>query len=92
MLQTDSYGLVGVFYLGAIGSVLSYIAYYYLLKKVSATSVAILFLATPVLSVLIGAEFNSEQYGTSDWLGIAVTTSGLLFYALNKRRSYFHSS
>lgn len=79
--QSTPRAIIGVMYLGAVGSVVSYIAYYYLLARVSAISMSAIFLATPIAAVVIGSIYNSEQYSWIDWFAICVITAGLALYS-----------
>ena len=84
-IQPALSGVLGIIYLGAIGSVFSYIAYYYLLAHISPVSVSILFLISPLLAVLIGAGLNAEHYGVIDVMSIGVMTLSLAAYSLVTR-------
>ena len=84
-IQPSLRGVLGILYLGAIGSVFSYIAYYYLLAHISPVAVSILFLISPLLAVLIGAGFNAEYYGVIDIVSILLMTLSLAAYSLMTR-------
>jgi len=84
---------LGVVYLGGIESVMSYVSYYSLIRSVSAVTISTLFMAAPVIALLLGAWLNCEPYVLQDWLGIALVVSGLTVYfrvqndhRLNNRR------
>jgi len=53
--------LYSILYLGVFGSVIGFMMYFYILKHVQATHVALLTLVTPVLALLLGQYFNHEQ-------------------------------
>lgn len=69
-----------ILYLGIIGSVLGFALYYYILKQVDATRVALITLITPVIALLLGHALNSEQIQYSTWAGTAAILSGLLLF------------
>ncbi|MEQ1527867.1 MAG: DMT family transporter [Methylococcales bacterium] len=50
----------GIAYLGAIASTIGFVLYYYLLKKLGATQVALITLISPVLALLLGHVLNQE--------------------------------
>jgi len=69
-----------VVYLGIGGSVLGFMAYFYLLQKVSATAVATTTLVTPVLALTLGTLLNNEPLTRTLLVGAAVILAGLTIY------------
>lgn len=65
-------------YLSAVGSVLGFMLYFYMLKHLDAGRVALITLMTPVLALLIGYRFNGETIGREIIYGTALILSGLL--------------
>jgi len=53
--------LYSILYLGVFGSVIGFMMYFYILKHVQATHVALLTLITPVLALLLGQYLNHEH-------------------------------
>ena len=74
-----------IVYLGLIGSVLGFALYYYVLKHVEATRVALITLLTPVVALLIGNRLNGEIIQAEAWLGTAAILSGLLIYEYGQK-------
>lgn len=72
--------LLSIVYLGLIGSVLGFALYYYVLRHVEATRVALLTLITPVMSLMIGHLFNGEALQAEVLIGTASILSGLLMF------------
>jgi drug/metabolite transporter (DMT)-like permease len=52
--------IYSIAYLGIFGSLIGFIAYYYILQKLSVSSVAIITLLTPVVAILLGSWLNNE--------------------------------
>jgi drug/metabolite transporter (DMT)-like permease len=71
---------VSIVYLGIIGSVLGFGLYYYVLRHVEATRVALITLITPVIALLLGHGLNGEPLQTEAWIGTAAILSGLLLF------------
>ena len=69
-----------IIYLGMIGSVLGFALYYYVLRHVEATRVALITLITPVLALMLGYLLNGEALQTEAMLGTAAILSGLLLF------------
>jgi len=64
-------------YLGVFGSVFGYVMYFYALRHVSASSIALIPLITPVTALLIGQAFNDEQVTAVVWFGTGLIILGL---------------
>ncbi|MDY0190243.1 MAG: DMT family transporter [Desulfuromonas sp.] len=69
-----------IVYLGVVGSVLGFALYYFVLKNVEATRVALITLITPVSALLLGNILNAEPLTPSIWAGTAMIMVGLLFF------------
>jgi len=72
-----------IVYLALIGSVVGFSLFYYVLRHVQATKVALITLVTPVLSLLLGHLLNSEPLTLSVMLGTALIVAGLALFELN---------
>jgi drug/metabolite transporter (DMT)-like permease len=72
--------LLSIVYLGLIGSVLGFALYYYVLRHVEATRVALITLITPVLALMLGHLLNGEALQPEVVLGTAAILSGLLMF------------
>jgi len=71
---------LSIAYLGIIGSVLGFALYYYVLRHVEATRVALITLITPVIALLLGHSLNGEPLQAEAWIGTAAILSGLLLF------------
>ena len=69
-----------IIYLGIVGSVLGFALYYYVLRHVEATRVALITLVTPVMALLLGHLLNGEPLQTQAMIGSAGIISGLLLF------------
>ena len=78
--------LGAILYLAAVGSVLGFMLFFYVLKRVEASRVALITLITPVLALLLGAGLNAEVISAKVWLGSALILSGLALYTFDGRR------
>ncbi len=72
--------LGAVVYLGLFGSVLGFVAYYYVLARISATAVSLITLVTPVLALGLGHALNGEPLGPRVLGGAALVLMGLALY------------
>jgi drug/metabolite transporter (DMT)-like permease len=77
--------LSAILYLGVFGSVLGFALYFYVLRRVETTRVALITLMTPVIALWVGAWFNGEPTETKIWLGTLMIMFGLLGFELGSR-------
>ena len=69
---------VALFYLAILGSVVTFVCYFYLLKRVSLMTVSTLVLIQPVLALLVDAVWEEEvRLVGRSYLGVALTFSGV---------------
>lgn len=71
---------ISIIYLGIIGSVIGFALYYYVLRRVEATRVALITLITPVIALLLGHTLNGEPLQLEVWVGTSAILSGLLLF------------
>jgi drug/metabolite transporter (DMT)-like permease len=74
-----------ILYLGVGGSVVGFLLYFYVLKRVEATKVALITLVTPVAALLIGRLFNDEAISMQVAWGTAAILAGLLVFQFGSR-------
>jgi len=72
--------LWSIVYLGVFGSVVGFVLFYYALKRLQASTMALLTLITPVLALLLGRLLNNETIGLVTYAGSGVILLGLLVY------------
>lgn len=67
-------------YLGLIGTGVGFTLYYYLLKHVSASRIALITLVTPISALSVGSWLNNEPLVPEVWMGASLVCIGLLLY------------
>lgn len=72
--------IFSIIFLGIVGTGVGFTLYYYLLRKISASKVALVALITPITSLLVGSWLNNEQVVASIWFGGILVCLGLLLY------------
>lgn len=72
--------IIAILYLSTLGSVAGFIGYYYLLNKMTASSVALITIITPVLALLLGAYVADEALTPRTWTGAALIVIALIVY------------
>ncbi|MCU7828083.1 MAG: DMT family transporter [Candidatus Thiodiazotropha sp. (ex Myrtea sp. 'scaly one' KF741663)] len=81
----DSRTLGSILYLGIIGSVLGFALYFYVLRHVETTRVALITLMTPVIALLAGQWLNGEVIDAKIWVGTVLIMLGLVGFELGSR-------
>lgn len=79
---------LSIMYLAIIGSVLGFMMYYYVIKHLDVTRVALITLVTPVLALLLGQWLNHEHPGFMVWLGTGLILAGLTAFHWSERRLF----
>ncbi|MCG8312700.1 MAG: DMT family transporter [Pseudomonadales bacterium] len=74
--------LGAIVYLGIVGSVVGFLCYFYILKKLSPTTVALSPLITPIFAVILGAWLNNEIITHSLVIGAGCIIFGLLLFQI----------
>lgn len=69
-----------ILYLAVFGSFVGFFCYFYVLKHMAASSVALTTLVTPVLALTLGALLNGEAVTASLVVGTLIIGSGLVLY------------
>jgi len=75
-----------ILYLSLFGSVLGFLWYFYLLRKVEAVKVSLLTLVTPVTALLLGHWLNEEAISAAVWWGTGLILLGLVLHQWDGRR------
>ena len=76
---------ISIAYLGLVGSVLGFAMYYYVLRHVAATRVALITLITPATALMLGHFLNGEALQTETLIGTATILSGLLLFEYGQK-------
>jgi drug/metabolite transporter (DMT)-like permease len=78
--EMASRGVAAIVYLGALGSVVGFTLYYFVIKHLGAGRVALITLVTPVSALLLGQALNAEFIPAVGWAGIALIGAGVALY------------
>jgi drug/metabolite transporter (DMT)-like permease len=69
--------ILAIIYLGVFGSLIGFIAYFYVLQKLTASTVALITMITPVLALSLGALLNNEHVSFNLLIGAVFVVTGL---------------
>lgn len=87
----DSAAVFSVLYLAVFGTVLAFITYYWLLKKINVVLLSLNTFLTPILAVLLGWIILGEKLSTRILAGSALVLIGILFTNLRGIKNYYKS-
>ena len=74
-----------IVYLALFGSVIGFVLYYFLLRRITATKTALITLITPVLALVLGHLLNGEALAMTTWWGTAGVLIGLALHQWGDR-------
>ncbi|MEW6991214.1 DMT family transporter [Colwelliaceae bacterium 6441] len=69
--------ILSILYLGVFGSLIGFIAYFYILQKLTASTVALITMITPLLAMSLGAILNNEHFTVKLIIGAFFVVVGL---------------
>jgi len=91
-VQIEIRTLGSIVYLGVVGSVVGFTLYFYVLRHVETTRVALVTLVTPVIALLAGQWLNGESIDARVLFGALLIMLGLLGFELGSRLLRFQAS
>lgn len=74
-----------ILYLSVVGSVMGFVLFYYVLKRVAASRIALITLVTPVLALAFGTTLNGEVIASRTLLGAGLILLGLVAHQWGDR-------
>jgi len=80
--HAPQHSLLAIAYLALFGSVFGFSLYFFVLKHVEATRVALISLITPISSLMLGHYFNHEAITLNIIIGTSLILSGLALFEL----------
>ena len=72
--------ILAILYLGIFGSLIGFLAYFFILQKLRASTVALITMMTPVFALCLGAILNNEAVSGHLIFGAILVMSGLALY------------
>lgn len=78
--EVSATSIWAIVYLATLGSVAGFIGYYFLLNHLTASSVALITIITPVLALLLGAYVAGEALHGRTWIGAGFILLALVLY------------
>lgn len=79
-LTLDTRGVLATLYLALFGSVIGFVAYYYVLQRLTAATVQLIPLITPVLALILGSVLEGERLSVTALGGAGLILASLAVY------------
>ncbi len=83
--QWSHQSVMAIVYSAIMGSLVGFFAYFYILNKLSMTTVALATIITPPLAILVGAQLNDELVTMVFVVGTSVILFGLTIFQFGER-------
>lgn len=83
--EFSSRSMWSIIYLGVLGSLLGFVGYFYILKRLSASTVSLVTLVTPVVAIILGSQLNGEIVTDSLIIGSTFILFGLFLFFFGHR-------
>jgi len=77
-IRFDAKGIGSIVYLGTFGTVVTFVIYYWLVRKIEAVYLSLVSLVTPILAVILGALFLGEVLSSRVFIGATLVLFGIL--------------
>ncbi|HEX9630043.1 MAG TPA: DMT family transporter, partial [Pyrinomonadaceae bacterium] len=78
--------IVSLFYLAIVGSVIAFILYYWLVRRIDVTKSMLIALVTPVTAVLLGMLVLHEEMNWRTVVGGALIMSGITLLVIHRKQ------
>ncbi len=79
-------GLLATLYLALFGTALTFGVYFWLLRTVAASRLALITYVTPILAMLLGAAVGDGSMDAAAWSGALLVTAGIVLVVRRPRR------
>ncbi|RKG43942.1 EamA family transporter [Acinetobacter cumulans] len=86
----SSNAIIGFLFTMILSSIVAMLCYFWLIKRLAASTVSLSNVMTPIIALVLGATLNSEHISANAVLGIAVVMFGIVLYFWKEwREQYF---
>jgi drug/metabolite transporter (DMT)-like permease len=79
--------ILSILYLGVFGSLVGFICYFYVLQKLTTSSVSLITMITPVFAIMLGSGLNNEIITVNVIAGAAGIILGLALYQQQSQKA-----
>lgn len=87
----SSNALIGFLFTMILSSIVAMLCYFWLIKRLAASTVSLSNVMTPVIALILGATLNHEHISSNAVAGIAVVMLGIVMYFWKEWRAQYFS-
>ncbi|OTG90094.1 DMT family transporter [Acinetobacter sp. ANC 3813] len=87
----SSNALIGFLFTMILSSIVAMLCYFWLIKRLAASTVSLSNVVTPVIALILGATLNHEHISSNAVAGIAVVMLGIVMYFWREWRAQYFS-
>lgn len=87
----SSNALIGFLFTMILSSIVAMLCYFWLIKRLAASTVSLSNVMTPVIALILGATLNHEHISSNAVAGIAVVMLGIVMYFWREWRAQYFS-
>ena len=85
--------MIGFLFTMILSSIVAMLCYFWLIKRLAASTVSLSNVMTPVIALILGATLNNEQINPNAFIGILVVLFGIIMYFWKEWKvNYFSKS
>ena len=76
----DLHSMLGFAFTILFSSIIAMLCYFWLIRELKPSTIALSNVITPIIALILGAVFNHEQLNVSAWFGVILVVIGILCY------------
>lgn len=85
--------IIGFVFTMILSSIVAMLCYFWLIRRLAASTVSLSNVMTPVIALVLGATLNNEQISSNAFVGIVIVMFGIVMYFWKEwREQYFSKS
>lgn len=85
--------LIGFFFTMIFSSIVAMLCYFWLIRRLAASTVSLSNVMTPIIALVLGATLNNEHISLNAFIGIAIVMFGIVMYFWKEwKEQYFSKS
>lgn len=88
----SSQAMIGFVFTMVMSSIVAMLCYFWLIKRLSASTVSLSNVMTPIIALILGATLNHENISAYAFLGVAVSMFGIVLYFWKEWKTQYFSS
>jgi drug/metabolite transporter (DMT)-like permease len=88
----STHAIIGFSFTMILSSIVAMLCYFWLIRRLAASTVSLSNVMTPIIALVLGATLNSEQISPNAFVGIVVVMLGIVMYFFKEWREQYFSA